>query len=181
MSGVGGGGLFSDGKISLPPSGSWMWGNMDSDKLRESYYLLAKVLHDCDIPLPDFDQKWITQEDDNTKEYEKSYKSIVMSDYSQTCLLEYLYRSNKDNIITNCNVDRIQKTFSGYTVYTNDSRSFYCKQIVFAFGKFGYNNIELNNSFDNCNVKKRIEVGIRIECNTNDFMHHGSDNIDYKL
>ena len=36
-SGIGGSGLFSDGKLSFPPSASEMWGKLDGRELKAAY------------------------------------------------------------------------------------------------------------------------------------------------
>src|SRR4051812_13929822 len=52
--GVGGAGLYSDGKFSFFPSASALWRLRDSDTLRESYRHIANLLADIGITAPPF-------------------------------------------------------------------------------------------------------------------------------
>ena len=182
MSGVGGGGLFSDGKISFPPSGSWLWNNVNSNKLKVAYDNLRIIMKNCDIDILQYDSAWTNQkyEFSSSKEYEKKYESIVMSEYSQMCLLEYLYHFCKDNILSDCYVQKISKLYNGYSVFTSDNNMFFCKHVILAYGKFGYNNLIFDDMFE-CKIKNRIEAGIRVECNSEDFLPFNIENVDYKF
>lgn len=177
MSGVGGGGLFSDGKLSFPPSGSWLWNNLDCDKLKNAYIYLKELLKNCGIDIPDFEHEWLVKDYYNYSGDEKKYKSIIMSNYCQACLLDLLYSSNKDNLLCNCTVCGIKREYNHYLVLTSSGTSFLCNQIIFASGKYGYTKIKIDNSLAK---KNRLEMGIRFECPTSSFKPSGFNSTDYK-
>lgn len=180
-SGVGGGGLFSDGKISFSPSGSWMWRNLNCDKLKKSYNILKTLLQECDINLPEFDLNWVNIKDANGSNYEKKYNSLIMSDFSQSFLLGYLYKINKEYLITKNSVISIEKSINCYFVTTDVGCVYRCKQIIFAAGKYGYSSIETIKNDNNLLENDKLEVGIRFECDSDFFKPYYSENTDYKF
>lgn len=101
--GVGGGGLFSDGKLSFPPSATYLWTQLNSSKLKESYEYLYNVFDDININLPVFENEWtFYHETYSESQFNKNYSSILLNNFMRTRVLNLFYETNLRNIVTNC-------------------------------------------------------------------------------
>ncbi|MBI3232760.1 MAG: FAD-dependent monooxygenase, partial [Bacteroidetes bacterium] len=60
VTGIGGGGLYSDGKISFFPSGSNLY-NLEPELLKKSYQQLVELFQNFAIEIPRFDSDWLNQ------------------------------------------------------------------------------------------------------------------------
>ena len=57
-SGVGGAGLFSDGKLSYYPSGKSLWDLPDEDRLRTAYKWFHNIISDFSDNFPDYPERF---------------------------------------------------------------------------------------------------------------------------
>lgn len=69
MSGVDGGELFADGKLSFPPSASNLWKSLPSQEVKKAYDVFAEKMHDLGVNVPPWKEKW-----NNSFVYEGEYK-----------------------------------------------------------------------------------------------------------
>lgn len=179
--GVGGGGLFSDGKLSFPPSATYLWTQLNSSKLKESYEYLYNVFDDININLPVFENEWtFYHETYSESQFNKNYSSILLNNFMRTRVLNLFYETNLRNIVTNCCVIKIEKTKTFYSVLTENNKIYYCNQIILACGKFG-NSIFKKIDFMKTNSSfNKIEMGIRVESTSDAFIPYKSLTMDYK-
>lgn len=180
--GVGGGGLFSDGKLSFPPSATNLWTQLHCNQLAEAYNYLLDAFKDINIQFPEFNKEWTEQnrQYENIK-YNKNYSSMVLNNFMRARVLNLFYEKNLNNIITNCLVIKIEKHKNFYVLKTDSNKEYYCNKIIIASGKFGNKIIENISFYDQEQIFNKIEMGIRVESKSRAFIPYESLNIDYKL
>lgn len=182
--GIGGNGLFSDGKFSYYPAGTELW-KMDKDLL-ENAYILYKDLMSKYHSVPDFPDLDESKTDFDAgecwklKEYETYYLSLdERYDLIKRMICEY-----KDKILTETEVIEISKGINCYiakckNVSTKEEFEIVCKKIVFGGGRFmplfikklGFIPTEF----------KRIELGFRLEGPADSKIYNVSSKIDPKF
>ncbi len=186
VTGIGGGGLYSDGKISFFPSGSKLY-SLKSDLLKESYEELRKVLSNFSIHTPDFKSDWLASQNDSNKEgvHNKHYDSVVLSDSELSNLGFYLYdQIGKERFLVRHNVTGIIRENNIYnvTITDTDNKSIVrkCRNVIYSGGKFG--SLSLSTLIGESNlIFKKFEVGIRIETDHKDFDFKEINQTDLKL
>ncbi|OJW83942.1 MAG: hypothetical protein BGO69_09430 [Bacteroidetes bacterium 46-16] len=192
VSGIGGGGLYSDGKISFYPSGSKLY-QLKSELLLQSYLELEKILNHFSIAIPAFDENWLLTTSaaetftikDNQRIHNKQYNSVVLSDSQLSNLGFYLYdQIGRSKFLVNHSVTDIQKEGNIYHVSIKNNegvlQNIKCRNIIYAGGKFG--SLALSKLIGESNLTfKKFEVGIRIETNHEDFDFKDLKQTDLKL
>ena len=179
--GVGGGGLFSDGKLSFPPSASNLWSQLNTDTLEDSYTYLQNILNNLNIGIPDFEISWVKKKEKNNVTQSKEYISLVLNNFMRNRILNLFYNINLEKIITNCCVTEITKNDDYFTLTSNNKKDFYCKKIIVSSGKFGSGLLEDIDYIKKNKQINKIEIGIRVECKSEDFIPYSSPSADYKL
>jgi uncharacterized FAD-dependent dehydrogenase len=179
--GVGGGGLFSDGKLSFPPSASNLWLQLNSDTLENSYTYLYNIFNNLNISIPNFEMAWVEKQKAHKFTQSKEFMSIVLNDFMRNRILNFFYDVNSKNIITNCCVTAINKNKDYYILSSNIKQNFYCKKIVVSCGKFGSGLLEDIDFIKKDKFLNKIEMGIRVESKSKDFIPYLSPIVDYKL
>lgn len=186
--GVGGAGFFSDGKFSFFPSASNLW-KLDSTLLKSSYEQFQCFFKQFEVEVPDFENKWLNYEEESCKEIvQKHYDSTLVDLPTRFKMIFALYDYvGKANIlIENC-VKSIKKNSNYYRVNveninTKEVEFYNCRAIIIAGGKHSYK--FLSESFQNINSTKSFlkkEIGLRIECQTEDFDFYENQQTDVKL
>ena len=180
VSGVGGAGLFSDGKFSHYPAGNNVW-KLEKTKLKESYAFLKSIMDEF-ANVPEF------MTDDNTllkKDNEwnlKSYTTYYLSLKQRYDLIKKI--TNYDNFLLETEVIDITKSQGCYNIIckniiTGRMTTIKAKNIVMGGGRFMPLFIQkitfIPTEF------KRIELGIRIEGHSSEPLYNISDNIDPKF
>ncbi len=186
VTGVGGGGLYSDGKLSFYPSGSSLY-RLKKEFLLDSYNHLSKVLSLFSIQIPEFQQDWESSatETINNDVHNKKYDSTVLSESELFNLGFYLYdQIGRDRMLVNHEVTSITKDGNIFIVNVlNEERNqqrFKCRNIIYAGGKFG--SLGLTNMLGEHNLTfKKYEVGVRVETNHHDFDFNDLSQTDLKL
>jgi uncharacterized FAD-dependent dehydrogenase/anti-anti-sigma regulatory factor len=180
-SGIGGGGLFSDGKLSFPPSASNLWLQLNSDTIKDSYIYLSNILNNLNINIPSFENVWVEKQETYMNTQKKEFMSIVLNNFMRNRVLNFFYDINAKNIITNCCVTTITKNNDYYVLTSNTQQEFYCKKIIISSGKFGNKLLEGIDYNDSNKFMNKIEIGIRVESKLNAFIPYSSPSTDYKL
>jgi len=181
VTGIGGGGLFSDGKMSFPPSASNLWLQLNSDILEDSYTYLYNIFNNLNIKMPNFDRIWVENQEIYKFSQSKDFISIVLNNFMRNRILAFLYDINAKNIITNCCVTMITKNNDYYVLTSNTRQEFYCKKIIISNGKFGNKLLKGIDFIKQGKFINKIEMGIRVESKSSAFIPYLSTVMDYKL
>lgn len=159
--GIGGAGLFSDGKFSYHPSATKLYSLRSTDILKDAYNEVVRMLKCCDIrtaPWPD-DQKMIELQQI------KTYPSYYGSFEERLRLIQKLQEPLKGYIKTNSIVTKISKKGGQFQVHYID-----CNQavtiatydsVVIATGRFELGKIDVDNVLFS-KTFQRYEFGVRL-------------------
>lgn len=156
-SGIGGSGLFSDGKLSFPPSASEMWGKLDGRELKAAYLFLKQTLDGLGIIIPDWEEQWRKTE---PIEGEKEYCSIVFNDFLRNRILNSFYDKNRPYTFSDSEVVAISDMQTYYEVTVKNGKLYQGRNLIIASGKYG------NRILSHFKIQKqinKIELGIRLE------------------
>lgn len=158
-SGVGGAGLFSDGKFSFYPSATWLWKNLSPDNLSPAYHWLKVILQSYDVSTPDLPTQQAAN--DSSDQVFKAYPSFYIDFDQRYNMIDQWINQFRSNILTDTTVDNILKQNNLYCVVTS-AGVFYAENVVIATGRMGPLQLP---AFSLPMVKKfqRIEVGVRIK------------------
>ena len=175
-SGFGGAGLFTDGKISLPPSATYLWTKLDKRNVMVSYENVNKWLKEYEVTLPKIEETWFdSHEIYNCQKYYDSYK--LTTEQSEAIIKDFESKI-KNNLCLKARVDKIKKNLkNGYIIESGD-KIYEAKKIIIATGKESYVNL-----FSGFNIKINYvsEIGVRISVPNAYFLPYQSDQLDYKL
>lgn len=179
ISGVGGGGLFSDGKLSFPPSASALWTELPLDEIKNVYEILFVKLQKIGIAIPRWKKEW--ENFSAHKGERKTYESILLNEFSRFKLADYLYGENTDKIRTHTEVKEIGKIKDYYEIKTQNC-DYLARKILIAAGRFGNNLLSpFKNSILPNNILEKFEIGIRIEVPDYIFKPKREECTDYKI
>lgn len=179
--GIGGAGLFSDGKLSYYPSATKLWTLYSNPLIKKAYNSLYELFNSLNIYInkDPFDNKNNTI---NTSSYEKIYASDYLSIEDSKKLTEKLINFIGNNsIISNSKVINITKNNSYYIITTDKHNTpINTKSIIFATGRYGALNLKkMMPEFPLEFIK--YEIGIRIETPIDLFPFKNKQQTDYKV
>lgn len=180
-SGIGGCGLFSDGKLSFFPSASYLWTHLDRSKLEKSYMILLDMFRNLGINIPEWDTRWISYDNNKITDNCKNYASIVLSSFMRSRILNFFYDINTYNIKANCCVSDILRVKDYYEITTLSSEVYYARNLIIATGKFGNNLLHKASVKSNKALIDKLELGVRLETLSSLFKPYYSPNADFKL
>lgn len=189
--GIGGAGLFSDGKFSFYPSGTYVWEKFNSEDLTSGYCELKNIFKEyIDLPELNFDSTNTNSNQVETNKSEwnlKNYKSLYLNLESRKNLINDLILDINDKFILETQVISIEKTPEYYKIICvnikiPDSNQFTinCKNIVFGTGRFGPLVIKTNIPWIPLEFK-RVELGVRVEGESSHPIFNISSNTDPKF
>lgn len=179
-SGVGGCGLFSDGKLSFAPSASNLWTKLRKQELEKSYEDLWKVMNQFGINLLLWEDEWTVLSKKGESSLKK-YHSIVMNNFVRIRLLNFFYEKNYENIVYKCQVTTIEKAGGYYEIKTDTGQVYCTRNIIIATGRFGNEILKQNAISSGCTWMDKLEMGIRVETPTSNFKPYKEETVDYKL
>jgi len=186
VSGVGGGGLYSDGKLSFYPSGSNLY-KLNTLLLEKSYNYLQRILNNLSIEIPSLENlKNLRTDFSSDSVINKDYQSIILSNEELYNLGYYLYdQIKKECFLLNTKVVEIKKDKNIYNIKTFDfidksNDIIKTRKILFAAGKFGAYNLERYVNINYLEFKK-FEFGYRFETKEKDFDFNNYTQTDLKL
>lgn len=190
--GVGGCGLYSDGKFSFFPSATTLWRLPDRKALNEGYDWLCNHLSEFGMATPKFpleshDTVTSKQRIGNGRITSKKYPSFYLSLNHREQLTEKLERACAASLMSDFTVTEVQydKYASRFDCrlksnQTEKSEMISCKAIVFAGGRFGP--VDLFSIFPEIpKIFLRLELGVRIQQPTSDFFLNSDCQVDPKL
>ena len=173
--GFGGAGLFSDCKLSFPPSASFLWTNLIKEKLSVAYNGISKWLNEYNVILPPIDDKWFNN---NLIEGQKLYLSYKLTEEQSEDILKDLEIRLIDYICLNTKVIKVEKKVKTNSYLVNTTKGVYLtKNIIFATGKLGFSNLY---ECSDANKHEIAEIGIRIEVPNSIFLPYTNSQLDYK-
>ena len=183
--GVGGAGLFSDGKFSFFPSASQLWVLRDKDALSAAYRWFCDLISSFGVSTPGFPNNFASIGVEKMDGFErKCYTSVYMPLEQRMSLMRLLADKLRSRLLTGAEVSRC--TFdAGYwtcTFITSDGRECHlkCRSIIFCAGRFGP--LVFKQVFPQGRTEfRRVEVGVRIEQPTDSFFLESDPQIDPKL
>jgi uncharacterized FAD-dependent dehydrogenase len=188
VSGVGGGGLYSDGKVSFYPSGSNLY-KLEPELLTTAYQQLVDMFNNFNIEIPPFDREWISQfysTGELTTLTVKEYQSAVLSQEELFNVGFYLYdQIGKEKFLLKHDITKVTRQENIYYIELHDRTSnvqkvVKCKNVVLCVGKFG--SMSLSSFIDESNLKfKKFEFGIRVETEHDNFDFKHYEQTDLKL
>lgn len=163
--GIGGAGLFSDGKFSFFPSGTKLYALDNPTRLRRSYAAIATLLHAAGIAAPPFPE--LRPGDAalgfHTKDYPSSYGTLDQ----RLALIADLGAGYETCITCFATIDRINRADTGYAIgYRNAAGKRVTRRfsdLIVASGRFGGLALDAIANPSLPHTEQRYEVGIRIE------------------
>lgn len=175
--GVGGSGLFSDGKFSYPPSASGLWQGMSFEKAEKIYRWLEYLFCKCNVALKPWDavKSGMVLPQGEIKEYD----SQILDFSARERILQHLCRGLEDFIVTNTTVTSIRESEENIFEIATDSGDYYsCTTIIIATGK--KSPLDIIPSSISVQRDPIYEMGVRIECPQNYYRQANSISADYK-
>ncbi len=181
--GLGGAGLFSDGKLSFFPAASNLWANLKKEDLKRSYIELIEHFSNIGFHLPRWQNNWaVKRKEKSYTKKTKRYKTLYFEKDACLRFIDYAYNQIKDCVLLNSEVGSIVKISNGeysVCVKNHSQKIYYAKRIILATGKVG------NSIFDSVSGIKidkhcRYEAGVRVETNSSNFKPCDLKQIDYK-
>jgi len=174
--GIGGAGLFSDGKYSFPPSASFLWTETNPYQLKKAYDGIKSLVKTIGMEFPKWNSTWV--EGKNRTYGKKEYNSIYFSDEKQHQLTELLL-SRKTFTQLCAEVVSISKRGDNYIIEDSSNLKYAADYLIIATGKHGAG-LLLKSGLQPQSIFKE-EVGVRIECDSEIFLPFTDKTIDYKL
>lgn len=182
--GIGGSGLFSDGKVSLFPSATRLW-RLEKEGLKEGYKEVADFLNIFNVNLPAFSDEWTEVTPNESCFVEKKYDSFILSQEQRMMIAFKLIQTiGPDNVLADSNVVRITCKNNAFEVVAknNSVDSFYRSHtVVLAGGKHQFEALQNRISGLQYEQYGRYEVGIRVECPSIAFDFYDNPQKDIKL
>lgn len=159
--GLGGAGLFSDGKFSFFPSATKLWQLPDKEGLSTAYQWLTKLFaaYNLDVPAIDLNPSIQVEQRSGTLKY---YPSFYLSLEERYHLITHLTQKLHHNIqLETSLLDVVRLADGRYKVITTKD-TFYCTTLCWASGKMSpllmqELSVNLPHRF------QRLELGVRIQ------------------
>ncbi len=175
--GIGGAGLYSDGKFSYFPAGHHLYRCATRQKISAAWHYAANLLEAHGIPVEPLPNNWCFTIDSCKKQYPSYYASYE----KRLSLINFLYMYSRTHIRSNTNVRQITKKGMKYLAEIDGTNPYQisARAIILATGRFS---IADNLSIDDLPMNYlRKDVGIRIDTRSNaDFFQSNHEN-DIKL
>lgn len=181
--GIGGAGLFSDGKLSMYPSATNLW-KISKEDLITAYNEIKHCLEQIGVNIDEFSEEWT--KDTTITGVHKQYDSILMNIEKRMKLIFMFYQFIGDNnILVNSNVTKIEKSNGLYHIDVSRNKkkeTHQAKVLIIAGGKHCFQKL-MQKSRSITNEKKNylLEIGFRIECANEEFDYYNHPQIDVKL
>lgn len=173
--GVGGAGLYSDGKFSFRPSATNLW-SLNPRLLEEAEASVGRLLAEGGLALPATSLE--TQATRRNNHSEKQYPSVYMSFDHRLRMIRRMATS-AGRVITQARVERIRASLDGWELAVS-GETIRSQGVILASGRFGpllLQDSELKRSLK----PRRLEVGLRIQQPTDQFFLRSHPQLDPKL
>ena len=175
--GVGGSGLFSDGKFSYPPAASGLWREWDLGKAESTYHQLEDLFHNCNVQIRSWEEVKAGMLLQDSKI--KTYDSEILDYSERKRILQYMCRELENSIITSTTVSSVTKSNENIFLITTDTGTQYsCSTVIIATGKKSPTQLIPNH--EKMRHQNIFEMGIRVECPQEYYKPLSYDFADYK-
>lgn len=179
--GVGGAGLYSDGKFSFHPSASALWDLDNQDDIKIAYSILEGYLHHEGLESPAFPNGNDVSIPIDPTPF-KHYPSFYLPLEHRTRIIHKLGLLLADSLSVSSRVIAIRETQDGFTLYLDGPlgiSAVSAKALVYAGGRFGP--LELTRMTpDLPMVFRRYEIGVRLEQSADHFIFEKHPSLDVK-
>jgi uncharacterized FAD-dependent dehydrogenase len=180
--GVGGAGLYSDGKFSYYPSASNLWQHQPLPLLKRSYEWFRQMSTQFGLNPPPFPDNVTPPTPDVPFVIRKNYRSDYLTLDQRIEMIRYLARARDNYTIQAMQVVDIQSvgdcpTRESISIRTSDQRCFSFDATIIATGRFGP--LLLSRIFKT--TYKRAEIGLRIQQPADEFLFREDDQVDSKV
>jgi uncharacterized FAD-dependent dehydrogenase len=178
--GVGGAGLYSDGKFSFYPSATALWSIQPAHELLAGYGWLGELLTAEGLRVPDFPKiPWPRRAEGAIER--KEYPSFYLPIAQRMKILRSLSSRLETCMRTQCRVAAFQHTGDHVRLLTETGDVIAeARRVVVALGRYGP--LALRRSLNDSDfVFRRVEVGVRIEQPSEDFILSNDSCLDPKL
>ena len=190
VQGIGGAGLYSDGKFSFYPSASALWELPNTTSLRISYSFLANLLATFGASVPAFpDLSHVSSRQiprDVPAIVTKHYQSLTLEETSRSELTRALSALTSRSTLLRHRLHKLRHTARGFeaiivTNETNQSQiTIRARSVILAVGRFGLANFsELLPRYPS--IFRRHEYGVRIEQPEKEFFLKDQKTVDPKI
>lgn len=188
--GVGGAGLYSDGKLSYFPAAHALWALPSTNILHRAFSWLHTLIADFvetppEFPDLTFSDEWYQPTQSQTF-VQKQYPAIVLSDKQRELLLRRLVGSIEHRILSGFSVVAVARDPTGFSVQLRETsgrkrqQRIRAQQIIYCGGRFGA--IDFLKLFPHVpSGFVRFEYGIRIEQRAHQFCIKAFESNDTKL
>lgn len=182
--GVGGSGLFSDGKLSLFPSATQLW-KLKKDSLLQAYKDVSDFLQPFDIALPPFSEYWMGSSSEESSLIEKNYKSLILSkDQRIMIAFKLIQKIGPERIVADTEIVRLTRNDNVFELVAQNSLTkelYQTHTVIMAGGKHQFDAMLPSLSNIQFECFNRYEIGMRVECPNNHFDFFESEQSDVKL
>lgn len=177
VQGVGGAGLFSDGKLSFFPSATSVWG-LESILLRRAYAWLRHQTAKSRIVVPPLTQEDIDARSRRPASHEKRYPSVYMPFEDRFELISSL-ASKVRRLALNSRVVSLRRAGRVWELTTAGRTALYTRKVVLATGRYGP--LLMTKVLPEHVLRfQRLEVGVRIEQKADQFFLQDHPGLDPK-
>lgn len=184
--GVGGAGLYSDGKFSFYPSATALWALEPKEDVVRSYQWLSSILASEGVEVPEFPTGvWPSGPLRNSASLfaQKSYPSVYLTLESRTKLIAQLQARVSGSLQTGSLVTALTRAGEGWTVLSRNTdgteKELTAKRaVILASGRFGP--LLTQDTLTIPQIFRRMEVGVRIEQPSGNFFLAAQKQLDPK-
>lgn len=186
--GIGGAGLFSDGKLSFFPSSTKLWSLAPRTNLEQSYSWFAELISITGREIPPFDTTDIENSNKFIKNiegevFEKKYLSIKLDSNEREQLIEKLRDECRDDLLMDTKISYLNLKNEGVEIladFNNEQYKINAAAVIFAGGRMGplllcQHLPQSEITFD------RLEIGLRIEQPSKTFFLRDHEQVDPKI
>ena len=175
--GVGGSGLFSDGKFSYPPAASGLWQEWNLEKAERIYRQLEDMFGRCGIGLKSWEdvKAGMLLPDSEIKKYD----SAVFDFAERKRIMEYMCHELEGFIAANTAIVSVKENDDHiFSVTTDTGERYTGSTVVIATGK--KSPLPLMPDYPEEKKHSIYEMGIRVECPQEYYRPLSSESADYK-
>jgi hypothetical protein len=181
--GIGGAGLFSDGKFSFYPSASRLWKVQPGAEIREAYEAIVAMLAEGGLATPPF-PGWADGSSPRPGDHfePKRYLSAYMPIENRYILMRRLQRTARERTVRGHVATIARDGDEGYVASVSTDggdEEIRARAVLLCGGRFGMlsSNIEVA---DACTTFRRVELGLRIQQPSEVFFLRGDPFLDSK-